>query len=224
MMGEIPGKMNKLLFRFRNVIYLCAIIISMAYVYRHIRLDKNEVFYIGIANGSKRKVEQYHRAYRKDLRSNFWKRVATKTPYEVEIMLDELDIEEAKVKEIEFIKLYGRRDQGLGTLVNLTNGGDGVVGRIVSEDCKRRIGLGNKGKKHPPDKIYPKASIQAKQRMRLAKLGKKNVLKSKVILNVTTGVYYIGCQEAALAIGINYNTLYGQLRGVYKSTTDLRWV
>jgi hypothetical protein len=35
---------------------------------------------------------------------------------------------EAKLREIELIKLYGRNDLGLGPLTNLTNGGDGRCG------------------------------------------------------------------------------------------------
>lgn len=38
--------------------------------------------------------------------------------------------QEAKVKEIELISLYGRRDLGKGTLVNFTDGGEGTQGKV----------------------------------------------------------------------------------------------
>jgi len=57
----------------------------MAYLYRHIRLDKNEPFYIGIGSD-----ENYERAYNNHNRSIFWKNIINKTPYEIEIILDDL--------------------------------------------------------------------------------------------------------------------------------------
>lgn len=91
----------------------------MAIVYRHIRLDLNKPFYIGIG-------KKEFRAYVTKGRSVFWNNIVNKTPYEVEILIDNLTWEQAKEKEKEFIQLYGRIDLGLGTLVNLTDGGDGL--------------------------------------------------------------------------------------------------
>lgn len=97
------------------------------YVYRHIRVDTNEPFYVGL--GTKEPhfnswETEYRRAF--SLRRNpFWERVSEKTDYEVEILFESDSYEEVKQKEIEFIKLYGRRDKGLGPLTNLTDGGDG---------------------------------------------------------------------------------------------------
>jgi hypothetical protein len=97
----------------------------MAYVYRHIRLDKNEPFYIGIGSSSDKK---FIRAFSKKGRSNFWRNIVNKTKYEVEILFDDITWEQACEKEKEFITLYGRKDLGLGTLTNLTNGGEGILG------------------------------------------------------------------------------------------------
>lgn len=99
----------------------------MAYLYRHIRLDKNEVFYIGIGSDNKGK---YKRANSKYERNRHWKFITDKIKYEVEIILDDLTWEEACEKEKEFIKLYGRKDLNEGTLVNMTDGGDGMTGFI----------------------------------------------------------------------------------------------
>jgi len=93
----------------------------MPYVYRHIRLDKNEPFYIGIGSS-----EYYNRAYRNKNRSNLWERIATKGKYEVEIMLDNLTWDEACEKEKEFISLYGRIDLKTGCLANMTNSTAGM--------------------------------------------------------------------------------------------------
>ena len=72
----------------------------MAYVYRHIRLDKNEPFYIGIGSDVK-----YTRAneLRIKRRNPLWNRIFCKTKIEVEIILDNLTWQDACKKEIEFI-------------------------------------------------------------------------------------------------------------------------
>jgi RNase H-fold protein (predicted Holliday junction resolvase) len=114
----------------------------MAYVYRHIRLDTNEVFYIGIGSDVGGK---YIRAYSKTQRNRHWNYVS-KNGYCVEILFDNLDWSEACEKEKEFIKLYGRKDLKEGTLVNKTNGGEGTVGVIVSEETKKKISAAVLGK------------------------------------------------------------------------------
>lgn len=103
----------------------------MAYLYRHIRLDKNEPFYVGIGSD-----EAYKRAFGVSPRSGFWKKVVAKTEYEVEIMLDDLSWEEACEKEKYFISLYGRRDLGTGRLVNMTSGGEGALNVVISQQTR----------------------------------------------------------------------------------------
>lgn len=106
----------------------------MAYVYRHIRLDKNEPFYIGIGSD-----KQFNRAYEKTRRSDFWKRIYGITEIKVEIMLYDISNEEAKLKEKEFISIYGRKNKGHGTLCNLTDGGDGLNGYVFTNSHKKKL-------------------------------------------------------------------------------------
>jgi len=94
----------------------------MAYVYKHIRLDTNEVFYVGIGTQDK-----YKRAFSKKSRNVFWKNITSKTEYLVEIISDNITWEEACIKEKQLILELGRRDLKLGTLVNMTDGGDGTI-------------------------------------------------------------------------------------------------
>ena len=116
------------------------------YVYKHVRNDTNEVFYIGMA-----------------------KNIINKTTYNIEIIFDNLSFEYAELKEIEFIKLYGRKDLGLGTLCNLTNGGNGFKGTIMSEDTKRKIGEKSKNRK---------CSIETREKI-------SNKLKNRIISSET---------------------------------------
>jgi len=114
----------------------------MAYVYRHIRLDKNEPFYIGIGSDMTNK-----RANERARRSEIWKKIVAKSEYEIEILMDGITFDEAKLKEIEFIKLYGRIDLGNGTLANLTDGGDGLINRIFTPEHRRKLSLSQIGRK-----------------------------------------------------------------------------
>jgi hypothetical protein len=124
----------------------------MAYLYRHIRLDKNEPFYIGISN----KNDGYKRAYSKKDRNSIWHRIVSKTDYEVEIMLDGLSENEIKLKEQEFIIIYGRIDLQNGTLSNLTDGGDGVLNMNENSELRQKLSKAAIGKK---------MSISAKKKM-----------------------------------------------------------
>lgn len=110
------------------------------YLYRHVRLDKKEPFYIGI--GTKKKGNNlgtiYSRAFTKYKRSSFWKNITSKTDYEVEILLESDDYEFIKQKEKEFVALYKRKDCCQGTLVNLTYGGDGFLG-VHTQEAKDKM-------------------------------------------------------------------------------------
>ena len=112
----------------------------MAYLYRHIRLDKNEPFYIGIGSDDK-----YLRANSKKNRNHRWNNVANKTDYRVEIIIDDISYDFAKEKEIEFIDIYKRKEDG-GSLSNITKGGDGVLGLVHTEESRKKMGDANRGK------------------------------------------------------------------------------
>ena len=127
------------------------------YLYRHIRLDKNEPFYIGIGTKKdkifKTTTSEYERAYTKYKRSDYWKKIVNKANYEVEILLESDNYDFIKQKEIEFIALHGRRDLEKGTLVNLTDGGDGSIGRLYTEEQKEAKRASRIGVKRPPDTL-----------------------------------------------------------------------
>lgn len=162
----------------------------MHYLYRHIRLDTNEVFYVGIGTMINKVQLNYTRANCNKKRNKFWKRIVAKTDYEIEIMLESDDYEFIKQKEIEFIALYGRRNLGKGTLVNLTDGGEGSTGLIVSEETrvKKRnicISLGLRppivfGRRNSPESIKRTAdAIRGVPRLDMR--GSNNILATPVV-------------------------------------------
>lgn len=71
-------------------------------------------------------------------RNKWWKNITNKTKWISRIVLESNDYQEVKNKEIELIKLYGRRDLGLGNLVNLTDGGEGL-NKVISEEQKIKM-------------------------------------------------------------------------------------
>jgi len=65
----------------------------MHYLYRHIRLDTNEVFYIGVGTKTRQNVfltlkSEFYRAYNFRERNTIWKRIAAKTEIKVEILFE----------------------------------------------------------------------------------------------------------------------------------------
>jgi hypothetical protein len=105
----------------------------MACVYKHIRIDTNETFYIGIG---KTKL----RAYNKYNRSKYWKSIVNKIDdFLVQILHDDISWEEACEKEKEYIQYYGRANLGKGSLCNLTDGGEGILNLKHTIESKSKI-------------------------------------------------------------------------------------
>ena len=182
-------------------------------VYKHTRLDTNEIFYIGIGD--------LKRPYSKT-RSKEWKAIIENTKYTIEIIQDNLSLKDAYDLEILLITLIGRQDKKSGPLINKTNGGGGTKGRVItkpshnkgkpmSKEQKSKIGIANKisqlGKKH---------SNITKQKMREK--------KSNLILNTCTGIFYYGCKKAGIANSIKEKTLWNKLTGISRNNTNLIYI
>ena len=187
------------------------------YLYRHIRLDKNEPFYIGIGTKRNRTINihttEYERAFTKNRRSKLWTNISNKTDYEVEILLESDDYEFIKQKEIEFIALYQRKDCCNGVLVNLTDGGEGTKGiipynkgvknltkeqhpnwgkKLSKETCKRKSESMKKSDKSLKGKKLPDWWCE---KISNAVKGENNHM-SKMVIDTATGIIYSTFAEA----------------------------
>ena len=91
-------------------------------VYIHRKASNREVFYVGMGNPDR----PYHKSISE--RSKFWHRIVDKHGYSIEVIRTGLTKREAFDIEMDLIELIGRRDKKKGTLVNLSNGGDGANG------------------------------------------------------------------------------------------------
>ena len=97
----------------------------MAFVYRHIRLDNNSIFYIGMGKNKKRLYSKYSR-------NPYWKNIVNKAGFKAEIIKDNLTWEEACKLEIELIREHNN-------LCNITIGGDGSKGFKHTQEFKDKI-------------------------------------------------------------------------------------
>jgi NUMOD3 motif-containing protein len=115
-------------------------------LYFHINSVKNEIFYVGIGTTK--------RPYQKHRRNKFWHNIVKKYNYVVDVVEENLTKDEAIEREKFYINKIGRRDLNKGSLVNMTDGGEGTFGLVPYM----------KGKKHT-DKTKQKMSISRKDRV-----------------------------------------------------------
>lgn len=202
----------------------------MAVIYRHTRLDTNKVFYIGIG-------KDIERAFSNKKRNKYWNNIVNKTEYEVQVLKKDLSWEDACELERVLIYWYGRNDLGLGTLVNMTDGGDGCVGFVITDEYRDKISNANKGKKrsqeqkdrigiskignkytlgrkHSPEtkiKIGLKSIGRVKSKECLEKMSikmsKGGNPRAKLVLNTDTGIYYDTILEASIAANISFSLM-----------------
>jgi hypothetical protein len=201
----------------------------MACVYRHIRLDKNQPFYIGIG-------KNINRAYQKRSRSKHWHNIAN-IGYEVEILFDDITWEDACKKEIEFIELYGRVIDKSGILVNITKGGEGTLGydngnhfwegKSIYPHMKEAIIKSAKSRTKEKNAFYGKShSNDSKSKISSANKGKlvggKNPNATSVI-NTNTMVIYNSIADAARETGVSYSLIKSQCANRSRNPIKKEW-
>jgi len=169
----------------------------MAIVYIHKKKNSNEVFYVGIGEFEKR-------AYSKDSRNRWWKFIVNKYDYDVEITYKDLIWEEACVIEKYLISFYGRRNLKKGTLVNLTDGGDGSTGYIPSIESRIKTSNSLKGFKRTKEEI-----LKTKQ-TKILKGSYKSISKKTKAINILTGeeLIFDTLSEASKFLKIPRSTIH----------------
>jgi hypothetical protein len=134
------------------------------YTYAWLRKDGTP-YYIG--KGTK------NRAYRE------WDRNRNRKPPKdrdrILILKRGLTEEEAFRHECYMIAVFGRKDLGTGILINLTNGGEGVSGLVMTKETKDKMSKIRKGRSIP--EAQKKLLSEAKQRRWLLKFDDGRLLE-----------------------------------------------
>lgn len=129
------------------------------YIYIHVKPHNGEIFYVGKGRNK--------RAYSKSYRNTFWHNIVQKHSFDVFILENNLTEQEAFELEMKYIKRVGRRDLKTGTLVNMSDGGEGNAGRIFSDEHRKKMSEAKKGRKGP------KHSEETKKKIAESKKGNK---------------------------------------------------
>ena len=154
-------------------------------VYIHRKATNREIFYVGIGTPER----PYNKS--KSDRSEFWHKIVDRHGYDVEVIHTGISWEDACDIEKDLIELIGRRNLGLGTLVNLTDGGEGTQGVVWSDERKAE------------------ASANYTQEMRDA----SSELHSRPVIDTATGIEYSAMGVACDELGFKVSTITDQLRG-----------
>lgn len=202
------------------------------YVYRHLKADTMEVFYVGKGTVRARKKSiDYERANARDSRNQRWRNVVGKHGLVVEIVASFATDKDCQDFEKLLIAEHGRLN-----LVNMTDGGDGHAGIVVSDELRAKRSVAASGKrsvawinairlarknggnggvvKHGD--ALPKSWIESISK---GKLGDKTPWYGKptpismAVMNVFTWQVYQSVSAASKASGMKAGKLYSILDG-----------
>lgn len=220
---------------------------QLHYVYGHYKKSDSEIFYVG--KGSSRSKGKYYRANTKNKRTDFWQKVVEKHGYFVKIIATCKNEKDAFLLEKLLIKQYGRRDLKTGVLVNLTDGGEGSVGHITSEETRKKHSInaskprseawvksiriarkngGNGGVVKKGDKLPDwwkekiSNSVMGENNSMFGKTGEQHH-NSRKVLDTKTNEVYVSVLEASQKYGYKMKTLYNWLTGFRPNPTTLQF-
>lgn len=204
------------------------------YVYAHYRASgykEDEIFYVGKGSGNRSKGSSG--------RNSYWKHIVNKYGYYVEILYDNLSEEMAFQLEVLTIARYGRKDLGLGPLVNTSDGGEGFSGVVRTSEHNKKIAeslkgtvftksrcvnisKSLKGKKQTKEHILAatkgrEGSVAGCKNPNYNKLGKDNPLSKFIVANRfdTNEVIqeFSGFNEASRITGLDFSNISKCCRG-----------
>ena len=110
-------------------------------------------------------------------------------------------------------------------------------GKRCSEETKEKISLKNKGKKHTEEyklkmsELKKGSIVTTETRLKISEKAKGRIktdehlnnirlAKTKIILDVQTGIYYQGLKEVSELFDISYSTLKKRMYGILKNNTS----
>lgn len=206
---------------------------------------KHEPFYVGKGKGNRINVHKYGKSGK--FMKNKMTSLKNKNIEPVILkLINNISNEQACENEKYLIKIIGRRDINLGPLCNLTNGGEGSLGAVISKERRDIISKVHKGKKMSNEtiqkmKIAQKGKIvnaEGRNRMSIAKLGVKRneEVKAKIKLNNKSRkeVYQLDLNnqiikdwnsitEASNSLKIDVSSISAACKGKLKTAGKFKW-
>lgn len=153
--------------------------------------------------------------------------------FDVDIVFQTDSREEAQLKEIELIALYGRLDLGTGTLVNVCAGGRGVsapsaevrekisevhAGKTISTEHRAALSRAFRGRpQHPNQKRALSEVFKVHRKNQRQKLGRP-------VIDTSTGQVFGSIPEAAESAGLPRSSLCARLNGRRPNNTSFRFL
>ncbi len=142
------------------------------YVYKHVRLDTREVFYIGKGHGNRASHTK---------RNKYWMRIVGKTPYKISIIRDHLHEEDAFKLEKFFIAKYKNKGQ---CKANFTQGGEGTSGLVpwnkgipMTDETRLKVSIAKKNPSNETRKRISEAGLGRSPWNKGKKLSEDHVAK-----------------------------------------------
>jgi group I intron endonuclease len=204
------------------------------YTYIHTRKDNNKVFYVGKGKGK--------RAFSKENRNKHWHHVVNKAGYSVDVCA----YWETENEALEHEKFLIACFKELSTLVNMTDGGEGIsgyshtdkakqlmsearkgkssywnIGRTPTEEARLKMSESQKGRKHTEETKKKMSASQSKEKNSM--WGKKNLGKARAVRCIDTGEVFYSATEAALQKNMSRSKITAVCLGTRKTTNNLRW-
>ncbi len=170
---------------------------NVFYVYVYVDPRDGVPFYIGKGKGRRAYNHLTASVIQRGLDKGWFfyhklrKLLASDTPPEIRFLCKELTEDQALYWETFFIGALGRRDIKTGCLCNMTSGGDGLSGRVVSEETRQKLSKVWKGRKHSTEtcrKISEsKQNMSAVTRQKISEANKGRVFSGEHLHNMSQG-------------------------------------
>lgn len=205
------------------------------YVYLHVKEDDGTVFYVGKGKSLRWCVS--------NSRTLHWKNTAKKHGVVCRIVAHNLTAEESLILEKKLIAYYGRQDQKTGCLVNLTDGGDGVINYVWTEEHRRKISEAGMGRKHSEEfkqmvsRIHKGKTLSESTRSKISiarrgkPLSEKQLTaiqnrpnpRSKEVICLNTGVVFENITKAASCMKLDSSGVSKVCYGKRKHYKNIRF-
>lgn len=186
------------------------------YTYAHYTKDTKQLFYIGKGRGK--------RAWQHFGRNNHWKHKVAKHGVSVEILAKWSTEQKAFEHEKFLISCFK------GSLVNLTDGGEGTSGFVPKEEQREKVRkaltgvpLTDKRKKNISDSLKNRNLSEEHASKSRATLAKNRELSKKKVFCKTSNTLYLSVTEAATAEKVDTSSIVKACKGILKTAGKKEW-